>query len=296
MSVATRLLGFVTTLGLIFGAAWWAGTLTAVPGGLLPPAAPDVHALDLRPDRAFEVEATGLVSAAAGYTVVPRGPTTFEPGVPAEFAFVITGAGGRPVTAFDVKEDRLLDLIVVRRDGTEFQHVQPVVGPGGVWRAPLHLPHAGVYRAYVDFVPTGGPALVLGVDLSVSGRYVPEALRTSRTAHVDGYDVRLDADLVAGTRSEVFVAIDRDRLPVTDLESHLGPLGHLVVVRQSDMTYLRVTPLAPEPASVGTHRAGPGPAFTIEVPAVGVHRLFLEFKHQGAVHTAEFTVTTGSAQ
>lgn len=295
MNVAARLLGFAASLALIFGTAWWAGTLTAVPGGSAPLPPVDEHAaVALPPDRAIGIEATGLVSTAVGYRVVPRGTTTFKAGVAAEFAFVVTGPGGRPVTAFDVKDGRPMDLVVVGRDGAGFQHVLPVIGAGGVWTAQLHLPAAGVYRAYATFVPTGGPELVLGVELSVAGKFAPEALTTSRTTRVDDYTVRLDADLVAGTRSEVFVAIDRNRLPVLDVEPRFGAPGQLVVVRQGDMARLRVAPLTI--ASDDAHRGGQAFAFTVEVPDAGVHRLFVEFQHDGVVRAAAFTVTTGSGQ
>jgi hypothetical protein len=135
---------------------------------------------------------------------------------------------------------------------------------------------------------------VLGIELFAPGSFAPAVFPPSRTAHVAGYDVRLDADLVAGRTSQVFVTIDRGRVPVTDLDPYLGALGHLVVVRQSDLAYLRVAPEAPAPAPA--HRTGPGLAFTVEVPAAGGHRLFVEFQHGGVVHTAEFTVRTGSDQ
>ena len=293
MGTAARLGGFVVALALVFGAAWWAGT--GVPGALVPPApASDEHAGDLPGGPTLEIESAGLVSASAGYTLVPRGETTFKPGVPGELAFVVTGPNGLPVTAFDTKDEQQLDLVVVGRDGAAFQHLHPAMDPDGVWRVPLTLPAAGVYRAYADFVATGGPALVLGIDLFVPGRFVPAEFPSSRTAHVAGYDVRLDADLVAGGTSPVFVAIDRDRVPVTDIEPYLGALGHLVVLRQSDLAYLRTAPMAPE--AMPAHLTGPGLAFAVEVPAAGEHRLFLEFKHRGVVHTAEFTVRTGSNQ
>lgn len=245
---------------------------------------------------AFDPGAAGVVSTAAGYTLVPRGDPTFAPGRPRELEFVVIGPDGLPVTAYDERDEGRLDLVVVGRDGGGFQHLLPAIGPDGVWRAPVTLPAAGVYRAYADFVPTGGPALVLGIDLLAPGRFSPAEFPRSRTAHVAGYDVRLDADLVAGGRSEVFVAIDRDRLPVTDLEPYLGAPGHLVVLRQSDQAYLRVAPMAPDSAPVAVHRTGVGLTFTVEVPGAGEHRLFLEFKHRGVVHTAEFTVRTGSSQ
>jgi hypothetical protein len=291
MGTAARLGGFVVALALVFGAAWWAGTAVV----LAPPAtASDEHADDVPTGPAFEIESAGVVSASAGYTLVPQGLTTFKPDVPRELGFVVTGPGGLPVTAFDTKDERQLDLVVAGRDGAVFQHLHPAMGPDGVWRVPLTLPAAGVYRAYADFVATGGPALVLGIDLFVPGRFAPADFPSSRTAHVAGYDVRLDADLVAGGTSQVFVTIDRDRVPVTDIEPYLGALGHLVVLRQSDLAYLRAAPLAPE--AMPAHLTGPGLAFTVEVPAAGGHRLFLEFKHRGVVHTAEFTVRTGSNQ
>jgi hypothetical protein len=295
MSVAVRLFGFATALALVFGVAWWAGALTAVPGNLATQARIDVPAAIAEPaEHPFAVEESGLLSAAAGYAMVARGPTMFRPNVPAEFAFVITGPDGQAVTAFDIKGERPMDLVVVRRDGTGFQHVLPVMGASGVWRAQLDLTAAGGYRAYADFVPTGGPPLLLSMELSAPGKFAPEVPKTSRTARVDGYDLRLDADLVAGTRSEVVVAIDRAGLPVTDLEPRLGALGQLVVVRQSDMARLRVSPLGtgPDAAHGGEHAL----AFTVELPVAGLHRLFLEFQDDGAAHTAIFTVTVSSGR
>jgi hypothetical protein len=102
--------------------------------------------------------------------------------------------------------------------------------------------------------------------------------------------VRLDGDLVAGSPSQVFATISRDGAAVTDLEPYLGAFGHLVALRQSDLAYLHVHPDGATPAP--TDRAGPGIAFTADVPTPGTYRLFLDFQHAGAVRTAEFTLTT----
>jgi hypothetical protein len=110
----------------------------------------------------------------------------------------------------------------------------------------------------------------------------------SRVALVDGYRVRLDGDLVPGVPSQVFTTITRDGAAVTDLEPHLGGFGHLVALRLEDLTLLQVYPAAQPPAP--TDRSGPAVAFTTESPAVGAYRLYLEFRHAGAVHTATFTV------
>jgi hypothetical protein len=122
----------------------------------------------------------------------------------------------------------------------------------------------------------------------------PEAVPAapSRVAEVDGYQVRLDGDLVAGAPSQVFVTVSRDGAPVTDLEPLDDAFGSLSALHAGDLVPGRVHPDAAPPAP--TDRAGPGIAFTAEVPTAGTYRLFLDFRHGGARHTAVFTVATGS--
>jgi hypothetical protein len=110
----------------------------------------------------------------------------------------------------------------------------------------------------------------------------------SRVAEVDGYQVRLDGDLTVGAPAQVFVTVSRGGTPVTDLEPHEGAFGRLVGVRAGDLAPAHVHPDAIPPAP--TDRAGPGIAFTAEVPGSGAYRLLLDFRHAGAVHTAVFTL------
>jgi hypothetical protein len=309
MRTAVTLTGFAAVLALVFAAAWSVGSAVRAPvpvavtsghgGGTAHPDAshPDASHPDAsHPDAshpeaghpAAGAAADGLAATAAGYTLVPQ-VTTLPAGAPGEFAFSVTGSDGRPVTAYDVEHDEPLHLIVVRRDAAGYQHLHPALGPDGVWRTPLELPAGGVYRAFADFVPTGGPALTLGADLFAPGDFTPVPHAPSRVAEVDGYQVRLDGELVAGT-SQVFATVTKDGAPVTDLEPHLGAFGHLVGLRQGDLAYLHVHPHAGRPAP--GDRAGPGVAFTADIPTAGTYRLFLDFRHGGTVRTAEFTVST----
>lgn len=111
-----------------------------------------------------------------------------------------------------------------------------------------------------------------------------------RVALVDGYRVRLDGDLVPGAPSQVFATVTRDGAAVTDLEPHLGGFGHLVAVRLGDLALLGVRPDAPPPSPAD--RSGPAVAFRTDPPRGGTYRVYLEFRHAGAVHTATFTVPT----
>jgi len=68
---------------------------------------------------------------------------------------------------------------------------------------------------------------------------------------------------------------------VTDLQPYLGALGHLVALREGDLSYRHAHP-AP---------AGSTGEISFENVALepGTYRLFLQFRHGGRVHTATFT-------
>ena len=294
MRAAMRLVGYLTALALVFGASWQVGTGLGRPAPVVvvgePAAAPPVvppPSFSPAPDPGEGQ--LGLAATAAGYTLVLPN-ATFTPGKAGELAFTIGGPDGRPVTAFAPTDERPIHVVVVRRDAAGYQRLQPALGSDGRWRTPLVLPAAGVYRLYVEFVPLAGPALVLGTDLFGPGDFGPIPFSPNRVVQIDGYQVRLDGDLVPGSPSQVFATISRNGAPVTDLQPFLGSFGHLLALRRNDLAFLRFQPDAAPPATAD--RSGPGIAFTARVPTAGSYRLFLDFRHGVGVHTAEFTVDT----
>jgi hypothetical protein len=318
MNTGVRLGAFAVALAAVFAGAWATGAaVTPLPPQAAAEPAPTAsgpreagydpnhdsdHAgaahgpqsASTRPptgqDPVARVESLGLASTQAGYTFVPQN-TSFTLGTPGELAFTVTGPGGQVVTGYDDTHHGALQVVVVRRDAAGFQHLQPTLGADGVWRAPLTLPGGGVWRAYADFAPAGGPPLVLGTDLFVQGDFTPFRFTESRAAEVDGYQVRLDGTLTPGARTQLYLTVSRGGAPVLDLEPYLGAFGHLVALRQGDLAYLAVQPITSAPPAP-TDRAGPGVAFTVDVPSTGAYRLFAEFVHGGAVHTAEFSALT----
>jgi hypothetical protein len=298
MNTAAKLSAYGAALALLTAGAYAAGSAV---GPLAPapavaagadhagmPGAEDAGHGDTHSGAVAEAadQPAGLASSRGGLTLTPTDPT-LATGTD-DFTFRITGPDGAAVTAFDEAHTKRMHLVVVRRDTSAFQHVHPVMDADGTWRVPLAVPAAGSYRAFADFVPAGGEPTTLGVDLSAAGEYHPVEHPTSRTAAVDGYEVRLDGELTPGRVSPLALTVTRDGRPVTDLEPYLGAFGHLVALRQGDLAYLHVHPES-------TATAGPEIRFAAEVPSAGGYRLFLDFRHAGAVHTAEFTVATGPA-
>lgn len=215
--------------------------------------------------------------------------TELPSGAAVPLRFRIVDSSGAPVAKYVESHEELLHLIVVRRDLADYQHVHPVLGEKGIWSVPLDLVKPGDYRVFADFVPVDGHPVTLGADMTVAGNYQPQPLPApAGTATVDGYTVSLTGVAKAGQPSELTLSVSRDGKPVTDLQPYLGAYGHLVAVRASDLEYLHVHPMsdAADPATA----PGPQIAFHTTLPSAGEYRLFLDFKHRDAVHTAEFTV------
>jgi hypothetical protein len=204
------------------------------------------------------------------------------------------------VTEFDELHERRMHLIVVRRDGIGFQHLHPEMDEAGRWTAPIEFAEAGPYRAFADF-SVGGEQHTPTGDFFVSGgefeaRPFPPPSPTDTTG---GYEVRLRAgEPVVAVPSSLNFAVSRNGQEVGDLSPYLGAKGHLVALRQGDLAFLHVHPEEAEDGhghSGGHHGAGDAAAneiaFAATFPSPGRYRLYLQFRHEGAVRTAQFTVS-----
>jgi hypothetical protein len=274
MSTAMKLTGFAVGLALLFGAAALAGDV-------------------IGPDRSGEASAradagghSGEAAAAPvrGLAVVDDGlklaldTTDLERGRRSELRFSIREASGRTVRDFEIEQEKRMHLIVVRRDGHGFQHLHPELDASGNWSVPITLSEPGSYRVFADF-KHDGEARTLAADLSVDGnadyRPLPEPALMADSG--DGYEVRLDAGQVrAGREAELSFTVTRDGEPV-QTQPYLGARGHLVALREGDLAYLHV------------HPSGDTVGFASEFPSAGRYRLYLQFKHDGRVHTVAFT-------
>ncbi|MEV6754953.1 hypothetical protein [Streptomyces sp. NPDC051214] len=209
------------------------------------------------------------------------------------------GAGkngrGKNVTAYEKEHGKELHLIVASQDLTTYRHLHPTRAADGTWSTPVELPEAGGYRVFADFKPAGAKeGLTLGADLAVAGTYEPRTLpKPAMRASVDGYEVSLKGELKPGKAADVTLNVEKNGRPVTDLQPYLGSYGHLVALRSGDLAYLHVHPTG-SPGD-GRTKPGPGVSFAATAPSGGAYRLFLDFKHEGEVRTAAFTVYAGGS-
>lgn len=240
----------------------------------------------------------GLAVSEGGY-LLRLAPTALARDESRELRFSIADAEGEAVTDFDELHERRMHLIVVRRDGTGFRHLHPEMDQAGTWTMPIALTEAGIYRVFADF-SVAGAQHTLASDLFVSGgdfeaRPFPPPAPLDST---NGYEIRLHADAPrAGESSSLTFAVGKDGEEVDDLAPYLGARGHLVALREGDLAFLHVHPVEAEDEHAhGGHAEGGGGAaneiaFAASFPTAGNYRLYLQFKHEGVVQTAQFTVS-----
>lgn len=226
--------------------------------------------------------ANGLSDASAGLRLRLE-PATLEAGVRSRLELAIVDRHGEPIGALHASHgEPPLHLILVRRDLSGYQHLHPKRS-GESYVADVALPLPGIWRAYADF-EIDGEKIVLGRDLFVPGEFAPLPLPAiAATTRAESYDVELGREeLRAGAETTLRFLISRSGEPVEALQPYLGAAGHLVAIREDDLTYLHVHPFE----GSATGRIGFGADFA----EPGRYALFLQFRHEGRVRTARFTV------
>lgn len=197
-----------------------------------------------------------------------------------------------PVSQFQLVHEKLLHLIVLRSDLTDYQHLHPILR-GDQFIKTLTLPEEGEYMLFAEYQPKGQLAQESEVKLTTkNGKFIPAKLTVSPLSQQFGqYRVDMRPEGIAAGRDAniTFVISDaRTRQQITDLEPYLGAFGHLVVVSEDGKTYLHVHPSLNVFDS--RQRGGPEIVFQTQFAKAGKYKIFLQFQHRGKVQLAEFVI------
>jgi hypothetical protein len=180
MSAPLKLAGFAALLVLVFGVAVAAGNVIG----------PDREAAAVPEGGMGEHGEEGAVDPIRGLSIAEGGLSLQVTSQSPELVFTIR-EGSEPVRAFELEHERRMHVIVVRRDGTGFQHLHPELGEDGAWRTPLTLAEPGAYRVFADF-KHDGTAYTLASDLTVDGAATyAEFPEPTAVDTVEGYRVEL---------------------------------------------------------------------------------------------------------
>ena len=230
------------------------------------------------------------------------------PGTPMTLGFTINQPNGQPLTRFHrgAGPHNGVHVIVVSDDLSTIIHRHPPVGAGGRISERIVLPKPGTYRVVVDAYPAAGPQRNFQLFGTVRASGTPRAAPLPpfrATDIVDGYRVTLHG------KTQLH-AIQAAFLTATVADSHgrparftpwYGALAHAIFFRRGTLDYFHTHVCAPGAsgcasllggASVSGTSSTPGKLkIGVLVPVAGTWRLFLQFKVDGHVLTAPYTLT-----
>jgi hypothetical protein len=242
------------------------------------------------------------------YSVSFIPPESVQASQDTELHFYITNAqNGNPVTVFKTLYEKPMHMIVVDNELSFFNHIHPTVD-GNDFSITTQFPHPGLYRIYLTYQPWNAieqqVAFTIRVGMDEHGKpqtanhTVDEKLtKTFGEYHVDldthgqlnAEKMSLGEQIISATINEA-----QTNKPIRTLKPYLGAFGHLIMINQSDYSYLHIhpattTPLKPDATGGPTVDFLPIGIYGKFKP--GVYRVFAEFNPDGNLFVADFTVT-----
>ncbi|MBX7221416.1 MAG: hypothetical protein K1Y36_15810 [Blastocatellia bacterium] len=201
------------------------------------------------------------------------------------------------VKEFDIVHEKLLHLIMVRKDLGFYAHEHPHLQPDGTFVLEgFAFPTAGDYNLFADTAPKGAGSQVLGAPLKVEGKVQPAAKPVSSTGKFqeqthDGVTVaRVDDQTLPAKKTTLLSVTLKDaqtQKPITDLEPYLGAMGHLVMIHTDSQTYVHSHPDERDPQNGKNGTL----TFLVRPPKAGTYRGWFEFQRKGKLSRAEFVFT-----
>jgi hypothetical protein len=230
-------------------------------------------------------------------------PTSLEAGKSGKFSLTPKIKGNETVPVpLDIEHDKKMHLIVVSKDLAYFDHIHPefqgtgnydiqVVGKGenltAQYANQTRFDFGGDYVLFADYRPTGANHQLERIGITLGGAPYAAKKFTSLKAvsQIDGYEISFEPEggkfLSEGTMHiAAIVRKDGKEIPADQFENYLGAKAHVVVISEDTQNYLHVHPEVVS-GRLDLHTTFGKP---------GVFRAWLQFKTDGKIHTADFTL------
>ena len=210
---------------------------------------------------------------------------------------------GEILKNYEIAHEKIMHLIVVRKDLQQFQHVHPEFDSlTGEFTVQLTFPTEGPYRIFPDFTPGDDNPQKLAItvyeDINVGNikNYKPTQLEPDArvTKTVYGYEVAFNfLNLKSKQESQYSLSIKKNGQPVADLQQYLGALGHSVILKEGTLDFIHTHALeAGHSMGHGSVSSAKGPEihFAATFPEPGNYKIFTQFKHKGKVITTDYVI------
>lgn len=204
---------------------------------------------------------------------------------PALFIISVTESGEN--ISLEIVHTMKMHLLVVNEELTWFDHLHPEKQADETYYVAETFPSAGKYLFFIDYKPVDHPASVSMKSIEVKGNQLAQIPKTKSklTAVVDDYTISLlnGDDLKTNTAQSLEFSIEKEGkiLAEKDIELYLGANAHIVMISQADKDFLHIHPMSEErfPIYAKTY-----------IKKEGLYRMWVQFKTEGEIHTADFTV------
>lgn len=234
--------------------------------------------------------------------IVKMEPTTIEAGQTVSLTLnMFQPDGVTPLVSIDEVHTKLLHLILVSQDLSEFLHVHPDYQGDGVFVLnDLTLPSDDNYTVFADFTPTNHVQKVVRLEISrPDAATITSDLAVSAPEFTVGplkITVDVPDNLSAGIEQSLVFHVTNAETgeEISTLDEYLGAAGHLVIIDHTGETYLHTHPAdhdmdAMEGMEMAAHY-GPDLEFNTNFPATGLYKMWLQVQYEGEVYTAPFVV------
>jgi hypothetical protein len=219
---------------------------------------------------------------------------------------------GKTLRSYDDDMTKLLHMIVVSDDLTDFQHIHPVLQRNGHFTIDVHAKEHGLYHVYIDGIPHETGRTVFRFDVPIGS----DTAASARQFHVAGksrragpYTVTLDTTSVPfGEVATISVKITKNGTAATDLHPYLGMMSHGVFIGTKDLAYMHGHGMSDDMVSMAGDDCGdsmmqsmaPLPpdakidnefAFDILAPSGQTYDFWLQFIGGKTLYTVPFLIT-----
>jgi hypothetical protein len=243
-------------------------------------------------------------------------PGVAQPGTPVAITYTLKDKSGTSVTPdrLQVTHDKLMHLIVVSKDLTEFAHIHPEYTGNGKYTATGNFPTAGDYLLFNEFFGSGGEMQLERNEISVAGDRASEVSpgltpNLGQPQQVEGLTLMLNADSLKVRRrvpTHFTLSVSKEGSPVTTLEPYLGAPAHVVLISADTMQFAHTHADVPGGAMSGDMSSmnmampmatlapdahfGPNLQFTHTFMQPGLYGLWAQFGYEGHVITVGYNV------
>ena len=199
-----------------------------------------------------------------------------ETGKEAPLTFKLTRQG-EPLTELQIMHEKLMHIILVRKDLKHFDHIHPEQPTPGTFTAPYTFIAAGEYRVWSDFM-YGDMQHYIDFDLNVTG--APETPEKDRLYGLKVEMTKPEQIQQGKSAKLTFTITDGNGKAVPITEKFLGADGHIIVVDETTDEFTHTHDETDDKNNVLSFE------YTPEKP--GKHKAWVQFSVDGRNRTAEF--------